>query len=105
MAEAASRVGRDFVNQRRASLLLWGLPPQRRVHRLPPIMKVAVPRAQHSPRFGQAAEKHTVLSRFPVTARCTASNSGVSRTRARSQGGFRARPDRDGASAAIRTTS
>ena len=34
--------------------------PQRRVQWLPPIMKVAVPRAQHSPRFGHAAERQTV---------------------------------------------
>ena len=47
--------------------------PQRRVHRLPPIMKVAVPRPQHSPRFGQAAEAQTVCSRRSATVRCTAS--------------------------------
>ena len=51
-------------------------------------MKVAVPRAQHSPRFGQAAEAQTVWSRCSRTARCTASKAGVMRTRTRSHGGF-----------------
>lgn len=35
--------------------------PQRRVHVSPRIMKVAVPRSQHSPMFGQAASWQTVL--------------------------------------------
>ena len=35
--------------------------PQFRVHTLPRIMNVAVPSAQHSPRFGQRASSHTVL--------------------------------------------
>ena len=52
-------------------------------------MKVAVPRAQHSPRFGQAAEKQTVWRRFSRHGRCTASKAGVMRTRTLSQGGCR----------------
>ena len=35
--------------------------PQFRVHTLPRIMKVAVPRAQHSPMFGQRASSQTVF--------------------------------------------
>ena len=34
--------------------------PQRRVHVSPRIMKVAVPRCQHSPMFGHAASRQTV---------------------------------------------
>src|SRR5919199_107312 len=36
--------------------------PQRRVHVSPRIMKVAVPRSQHSPMLGQAASWQTVWS-------------------------------------------
>ena len=36
--------------------------PQRRVHRSPRIMMVAVPRAQQCPRLGQRASSHTVCS-------------------------------------------
>ena len=40
--------------------------PQRRVHVSPRIMKVAVPRCQHSPMFGHAASWQTVW-RFSVS--------------------------------------
>ena len=39
--------------------------PQARVHTSPRIMKVAVPRLQHSPRFGQCASSQTVWSSSP----------------------------------------
>jgi hypothetical protein len=38
--------------------------PQARVQVSPRIMMVATPRAQHSPRLGQAASSQTVCSRF-----------------------------------------
>jgi hypothetical protein len=49
----------------------FGLPvltlqkPQRRVQVSPRIMKVAVPRSQHSPMLGQAASWQTVWSASP----------------------------------------
>src|SRR5690606_8911329 len=42
--------------------------PHERVQMLPRIMNVAVPRVQHSPRFGQAADSQTVCSFSSVTS-------------------------------------
>ena len=43
--------------------------PQRRVQTSPRIMKVAVPRSQHSPTFGQFASSQTVCSpSAPISA-------------------------------------
>ena len=39
--------------------------PQARVHTSPRIMKVAVPRFQQSPMFGQRASSHTVCRSSP----------------------------------------
>ncbi len=56
--------------------------PQRRVQVSPRIMKVAVPRSQHSPMFGQLASSQTVcsLSPSPNTSR-TASVPAISARR------------------------
>ena len=51
-------------------------------------MNVAVPRDQHSDKFGQLADEHTVCSFSSRTIRCTRSSSGEVRTRIFSQGGF-----------------
>src|SRR3954470_20512281 len=55
----ATRAGSSGSFQVGLPVLTWQK-PQRRVHVSPRIMKVAVPRSQHSPMFGQAASWHTV---------------------------------------------
>jgi hypothetical protein len=57
--EAATRIGSSGSFQ--VGLPVWTLQkPQRRVQTSPRIMKVAVPRSQHSPTFGQLASSQTV---------------------------------------------
>ena len=62
----------DWATRSGSSGSLWvGFPvltlqkPQRRVQVSPRIMKVAVPRSQHSPMFGQAASWQTVCRPWP----------------------------------------
>ena len=50
----------------RGSPVLTAQKPHARVHTSPRIMKVAVPRFQHSPMFGQRASSHTVWSDEPA---------------------------------------
>jgi hypothetical protein len=55
-------------------------------------MKVAVPLAQHSPRFGQRAEEQTVVMPNLSSLAFTRSNSEPDGTLARSHSGFRSLP-------------
>ncbi|OOO01127.1 MAG: hypothetical protein USCGTAYLOR_02673 [Chromatiales bacterium USCg_Taylor] len=57
----------------------------------PRIMKVAVPCAKHSPRFGQAASSHTVWRRRSLSNSFNRRTAGATGNRARIQGGLRAR--------------
>jgi len=61
-----------------------------RVQMLPRIISVAVPRDQHSPRFGHWALWQTVWRRFSSTSFRVATYPGPPGRRARSQAGFRA---------------
>ena len=58
----AQRLG--AVHQVRARPTCTLQKPQRRVQTSPRIMKVAVPRSQHSPMFGQLASSQTVCRDF-----------------------------------------
>jgi hypothetical protein len=55
-------------------------------------MKVAVPREKHSPRFGQRASSHTVLSRSPRKSTRSSRAPGASGLPLRAQGGRRFTP-------------
>src|SRR5512134_709178 len=62
---------------------------QRRVQMSPMIMKVAVPPAKHSPRFGQDASSHTVCRRFSRSTPLSRPTAGLAGERARIHGGLR----------------
>src|SRR5690606_13483838 len=61
---------------------------QRRVHRSPRIMNVAVPLPKHSPMFGQEASSHTVCNWCSRRARLTSRNFGLAAALTRIQSGF-----------------
>ena len=57
---SATRAGSSGSGGRRGSPVFTAQKPQARVQTSPRIMKVAVPRFQHSPMLGQRASSHTV---------------------------------------------
>ena len=62
---SATRAGSVGSGGRPGSPVLTAQKPHARVHTSPRIMKVAVPRFQHSPMFGQRASSQTVWSDSP----------------------------------------
>ncbi len=62
---SATRRGSSGSGGRPGRPVLTAQKPHARVHTSPRIMNVAVPRLQHSPRFGQCASSHTVWSSRP----------------------------------------
>ena len=63
--------------------------PQRRVQVSPRIMKVAVPRCQHSPMFGQAASWQTVWRFSSLISVCSSRYRGPPGAGTLNQGGLR----------------
>ena len=104
-ADSATRRGSSGSGGARGRAVTMLQKRQPRVQREPAIMKVAVPRDQHLPMFGQAASSHTVTRSFERISALVATKPPDSGFLAATQRGRRRRSSSWASSAASTGTS